>query len=361
MALIGLSPAVLTETVFGLYAESEPDIPDRIVVVTTTTGKKRLGDALFTGGGWSMLVHELRRIYGAHIKIPQFGPAEACIRVIPSADQQRDLTDIQTAADNEAAADFMLQLVRSLSDDGRNRIIASIAGGRKSMGALLVGIMSLVGGFGDRIVHVLVDEPWERLPQFYFPSCPGSFQCPLTARRLDSRDARLTLADVPFVPLRYLFTDEVKRAANRYDSLVKVVRNRALDVDSELELNIDLKRGELRINHAMLRLPPAPFAFYAALAKRAALNTGPLEQYLDLAPELGKLARQYLEPDDFAHWSHAVLEAELDPKEQFRKWAADIRQRLKNEGFSTLDIQRLVPQRGRISIEVSPENISFTP
>lgn len=40
--LVGLSPAVFTETIYALFHGSGIGIPDRILVVTTTKGRVRL-------------------------------------------------------------------------------------------------------------------------------------------------------------------------------------------------------------------------------------------------------------------------------------------------------------------------------
>src|ERR1035437_8468964 len=42
LAVTGMSPAVLTETVWALAQEKEPVIPDRIVVITTISGRQAI-------------------------------------------------------------------------------------------------------------------------------------------------------------------------------------------------------------------------------------------------------------------------------------------------------------------------------
>jgi len=59
------------------------------------------------------------------------------------AQRSRELQDIRTPADNEAAADFLLEQVRTIVGNPDTQLIASIAGGRKTMGALL---LPCVGG-----------------------------------------------------------------------------------------------------------------------------------------------------------------------------------------------------------------------
>ena len=42
LAVTGMSPAVLTETVWALAQEKEPVIPDRVVVITTISGRQAI-------------------------------------------------------------------------------------------------------------------------------------------------------------------------------------------------------------------------------------------------------------------------------------------------------------------------------
>jgi CRISPR-associated protein (TIGR02584 family) len=46
---MGTSPAVMTETVWALAHQSEPVVPDEIVVITTKSGKDALRAAIMSG------------------------------------------------------------------------------------------------------------------------------------------------------------------------------------------------------------------------------------------------------------------------------------------------------------------------
>ena len=47
LALLGMSPAVLTETVWALAHENPPILPDRIGVITTRPGRDKIKKILF--------------------------------------------------------------------------------------------------------------------------------------------------------------------------------------------------------------------------------------------------------------------------------------------------------------------------
>ena len=77
----------------------------------------------------------------------------------------------------------------------------SIAGGRKSMGFYIGYALSLFGRVQDRLSHVLINEPFENNPAFFFP--PRLPQLIATPQGEVSTDrAEVMLADIPFVRMR---------------------------------------------------------------------------------------------------------------------------------------------------------------
>lgn len=68
------------------------------------------------------------------------------------------------------------------TSDDDNRVFASIAGGRKSMGAMLHSVMGLLARSDDKILHILVSPPWDRIGGFLYPTCPGDFFDPTTKK-----------------------------------------------------------------------------------------------------------------------------------------------------------------------------------
>ena len=151
IAGIGTSPAVLTETVWALAHQKEAVVPEEVVVITTKTGKARLWAELVDGGVWKSLVASLarERVPGSE----RLHLGTTAIRVLPDA-EGNEIDDLRTAEDNLRAADFMLGVVRQYTADPSTRVLASIAGGRKTMSALLFSCMSLLGRSDDRILHV---------------------------------------------------------------------------------------------------------------------------------------------------------------------------------------------------------------
>jgi CRISPR-associated protein (TIGR02584 family) len=119
LAVTGMSPAVLTETVWALAQENPPVIPDRVIVLTTTEGRKQIVNELFTptpefGGDciWDALRGALeQKGYDLSGKL-RFGTTGRDLRVFTAAGARSgrsvELEDIRTRAQNDAAADFIM-------------------------------------------------------------------------------------------------------------------------------------------------------------------------------------------------------------------------------------------------------------
>ena len=104
IACVGTSPAVLTETVWALAHESIPAIPERVVVITTSTGRDRVVSELLTGENsvWSQMNMAL-------FKDPhriKLGTTD--IRVIPDANNN-EVDDLRSADDNMRAVRHFLR------------------------------------------------------------------------------------------------------------------------------------------------------------------------------------------------------------------------------------------------------------
>lgn len=215
----GISPAILTETLWALAVDKTfPCVPDEVVVITTRRGEEDIERLLLTplpDWGDKTVWETLRADLLKKAKLPASHPClQISLQVIdlpnPSTGIREKAHDIRSISDNAEAADFILRTLASHADAADTRVIASIAGGRKTMGALLYAAMTLVGKETDRVTHVLVSEPFETCRSFFYPGQPvqnleagppGQSSAALAA------DAKIELADIPFVPLRNGFAE----------------------------------------------------------------------------------------------------------------------------------------------------------
>ena len=141
LAVTGLSPQIVTETVYALAVAPVPPrrrfVPTEVRLITTREGAERAKlSLLHPDSGW---FHRLLADYA----LPPIGFESEHIHVLEDADG-RPLGDIRTPEDNNRAADTITEVVRELTRDDDSALHVSIAGGRKTMGFYLGYALSLV-------------------------------------------------------------------------------------------------------------------------------------------------------------------------------------------------------------------------
>ncbi len=197
LAVSGMSPQILTETLYALAVVNQQAafVPTAIHLITTQEGRRRANLELLhlkTGK-----FHQFCRDY--RFNDIQFD--ENNIHVIVD-EQGKLLDDIVTPQQNEAAADFITDIVSRLTRDEDSAIHVSIAGGRKTMGYYLGYALSLYGRQQDRLSHVLVTERYEGLHDFFYPTLDSCVIYYRNNKTLDTKQAEVMLAEIPFVRLR---------------------------------------------------------------------------------------------------------------------------------------------------------------
>jgi CRISPR-associated protein (TIGR02584 family) len=343
----------LTETVWALASENPPVVPDRVVVLTTTTGRQALESALFVpaSSAWD----RLRRALAAR-GLPvqgrlRFGLAADCVRLFPTASGSGDLDDIATSADNAAAADFMLRELRAWTEQPGTRVLASIAGGRKTMGALLLSCMGLLGRSQDRVLHVLVNPPFDSAlePPFLFPES-GLCHKPKDGTPIPSESARIELIDVPFVRMRGWYEDKFRTAPPSYADLVAAVQRESPPPEKPPTLTLDCAKGVLLVDGSdPVRLTPVEFAAVLLQVQGVWRHAEIAERLLKLkTARLGKDApawrhdfqasTRYLNGEEELMDIQAAIEA-------LRKTLSSARAKLAKNLLLAPHVERLLPKR----------------
>ncbi len=258
LAVSGLTPQIVTETLFALAVKQSPTwIPTEIRLITTAEGAERARLSLLDPKEGQF--HALCRDYGLAGKVA-FSPEH--IMVIRDANSA-PLGDIRTPEDNTLAADALLAEVRALCTDETCALHVSIAGGRKTMGFYLGYALSLFGRSQDRLSHVLVNEPFESLREFYFPPADPRVLHTAAGRPIHTADAKVMLAEIPFVRLRDGLPREALAHGAPFASLVSTAQ---MAVDPPT-LRFDFQQAQVRCGNRAVTLPPALFAWYAWLAE----------------------------------------------------------------------------------------------
>ena len=258
LLVTGLSPQVITEALFALAVDNpDPWIPTEVEFVTTAEGAERARLALLSQQpGW---FRRLREDY--HLPSIQFGPANIHVVRDPSGSA---LADVRSVPDSQQAADQITERVRTLSAEPDCALHVSIAGGRKTMGYYAGYALSLFGRPQDRLSHVLVSEPFESSWEFFYPAPASRVMTTRDNKLVDAAEARVTLAEIPFLRLRDGLPKRLIEGAATFGESVEAAQ-RAL---APPDLAIDLVCGRIRAGGEVVPLPPAILAFYALMARR---------------------------------------------------------------------------------------------
>lgn len=282
---LGLSPQVVTETVYALAVMAQPPfIPTEVRVLTTREGADRARLSLLSPEpGW---FRRLLREYD----LPEIAFDEGSIQVLRSPAGEM-IDDIRTEDDNRWAADAIARQIRDLTADDECALHVSIAGGRKTMGFYMGYALSLYGRPQDRLSHVLVSAPFESHPSFYFPTRTRQviYSPPPDSRPLDTSTACVTLAEIPFVRLRSALNTADASALATFSGAVSA----AQDHLGPPRLRINLKGRFIQAAAKVVTLRPSEMAFYSMLARRAAAGLPGVLCPSDGAPE-PELAAAYL-------------------------------------------------------------------
>ncbi len=266
LCVSGLSPQIVTETVYALAVVGEPRfVPTEIHLLTTADGAEQVRLTLLSEKpGW---FHRLCRDYG----LPDICFTLDTIHILHDA-EGRPLRDIRQRADNEAIADAITAKVRELTADPHGAIHASIAGGRKTMGFYLGYALSLFGRPQDRLSHVLISNPFESNRDFFYPTPRERVIYTADGQSLDASDATVMLADIPFVRLRDGLQEVLLEPGASFGDVVRQAQ-RNLAAPS---LTLDSAGCRVCCGETAVRLTPISFAWLAWFARRALVGLPPL-------------------------------------------------------------------------------------
>lgn len=325
LGLCGHSPAVVTETIWALATETPPIIPSRVVLITTASGRDAVRRDLLLSGVWARLCDVLQ------VSAPalRFGDTGDAIRVLTDATGRFELDDLVDSVDSQAAADFILDVLRQFVSNPDTQVVFSIAGGRKTMAALGAQCMSLLGRSEDRLCHVMVPFPFDQpdlQPRFYFPD-PAIEAYALPGRpSVPSTRARVSLCSIPFVRCRHLFEQRTGRVPGTFAGTVRLVN---AHMTSSGTAHIILAPADLccTVQGFPVRFAAIEFALYWMLAERAAQSKGTLVGQQTLLEHFEVFAQE-IDPDTMPEIiNHDRFRARMDA-DNLRKVVNMIKARL---------------------------------
>lgn len=278
LAVTGMSPQVVTETLYAIHKEGRR-WPDEIRVITTSLGARKVSQSLLEEGFLARLCSD----YG--LPLPRFGSEQ--IMEVPDA-QGMPVDDARTVSDHEALADFITHTVCELTREPAagepvHSLHASLAGGRKTMTFYLGYAMSLFARPEDCLSHVLVDEVFESQPEFFYPTREKSLFCSRSGEQLDASQADVVLADIPFIRHRdYL--------PGRFHHLKDGVSFRSLidlinlgQVPGQIQVVLDDRRNSLFVGYSdhppavEIALNPVEYLTYRMVIRQNQSGREPIE------------------------------------------------------------------------------------
>jgi CRISPR-associated protein (TIGR02584 family) len=265
VAVSGLSPQIVTETLYALAVSAQPAwVPTEVHLITTAEGARRARRSLLNPGtDWfSRLIKDYQ--------LPPILFDESHIHQVVDA-AGNVMEDIRTPQDNMAAADFITGKIRDLTADKDCALHVSIAGGRKTMGFFLGYAISLYGRVQDQMSHVLVSPPFEYSEDFFYPTRKPRVLA-LPGGGVDASEAVVTLASIPFVSLRQgLSKDLLEGRASFSDTVAD-----AQAAQQPPRLVIDLRGKKIRAGNQTVAMSAAPISLLAMFARRLLRGQGPL-------------------------------------------------------------------------------------
>jgi CRISPR-associated protein (TIGR02584 family) len=265
LVITGMSPQVLTETLYALsQGQAADNVPNEIHVITTAKGRRSLADML--GGNDQVLID-----MASQLGLPPFVLPPEHIHVLADANG-RLLDDIATPEQNISYANLVTGLLREFTSDPDSRIHVSIAGGRKTMGFLLGYAFTLFARPQDQLSHVLVSPAFENLPGFLYPTSAPKWLATRDGSTVNAQDAVINLVEIPFVGMRMGLPKALLSGDSTYERVVAAARQSL----ERPRLLLDVKNRRIAAGDVALKLPPLQMAIYALLARRTGEGQPPL-------------------------------------------------------------------------------------
>ena len=285
LAITGLSPQVVTETLYGIHEQCLP-WPNELIILTTQQGAEQAQLGLCHPN--IHLEHSMLDQCCIDLKHPLI--TDIKIEIIPDH-AGHPIDDARTREDQEALADYIVKRVAQLCADPQRILHASLAGGRKTMTFFLGYAMSLFARPDDRLSHVLIAPvEYEGLRDFYYPT---PYTNPIIGRnsnqRLDTHEdkVQVMLADIPFIRQRdQLEKSVLARFCNPEEQLTyrQLVQLQQLasypDAENETYLNFDLAKRTVSVLYkdehiVTIRMDKKPLelAYYAMIARHNSVTS----------------------------------------------------------------------------------------
>lgn len=279
----GATPQIITETIYALSQKNPPVYPDEIYIITTATGKKKIKDTLIKKG----ILKELEKDY----RLSPINLTDESF-IVAKDSTGREIDDIRNEHENEAIGDLITSAIKEKARDLNTRLHCSLAGGRKTMSFYLGSALQLFGRPWDKLYHVLVSPEFESNPYFFYkPRKNKIIECRLsdgTVKRLNTKDAQIQLAELPFIRLG----SKISLHGKGFRELVAEGQKEIDIATMQPPLIVNLAERTVHIGGTLIEMVPIELMIYTTILRQ---KTGhcryPERQYcLDCAECFQQLA-----------------------------------------------------------------------
>ena len=149
MITIGRSPQVITELIYYFSHPHYSEIKEikKIIIFTTKIGKEEIINNLFNRNILSQMIKKLKI---------SLDFSEKDIIVIKDK-QGSDITDTTDTKSNLYSMNTIFDTFKKYSNK-KNPIIASIAGGRKSMSSMMSLTFQMLARKEDKLIHIVAPD-----------------------------------------------------------------------------------------------------------------------------------------------------------------------------------------------------------
>jgi CRISPR-associated protein (TIGR02584 family) len=258
LAVVGLTPQVITETLFALHQQGRK--VNAVHVITTRQGKEKINAHLLApkDGRYYQYLDE----YGMDHHSIDFGFDHIHTVKDPVG---IEIDDIIGEEENEWFLKCCVEWAFRLTSNPDNNVFFSIAGGRKTMSTCLMVAAQLYGRPQDRVFHVLVTPEFESSRNFYYPPKTSSpIQLQDENGQLYTKETKyavVNLVPIPFVSVREQLSDKMlRRPKDPATLLLSLIR------EEPYHLTVDLTATRLIYKKRELDIMPARLALYAYFA-----------------------------------------------------------------------------------------------
>jgi CRISPR-associated protein Csx14 len=250
----GTTPQIITETIYALIHQNPPVYPDEIHILTTKLGERIIKENLLEAGIFKDFCKEFRLSEGIlH---------DDSIVIIKDT-KGKPLYDIKDWHDNESVGDFIANFIKDKAKDQRTRLHCSLAGGRKTMSFYLGSALQLFGRPWDRLYHVLVTPEFESNPEFYYKPRKDKI-LKKNGKILHTRDARIYLAELPFIRL----SNKLSLQGKDFKELVEEGQKEIDIATVQPQLKVNLSERIIYIGDELIEMVPIQLMIYTAYLRQ---------------------------------------------------------------------------------------------